>query len=45
MENTFLSYIYSNSTSTYLNWKNSMLYDAFINIIPDDYYIYKKLGM
>ena len=45
MENIFLSYIYSNSTSTYLNWKNSMLYDAFINIAPDDYYIYKKLGM
>ena len=45
MENSFLSYIYTNSTSIYLHWNTNKLYDAFINIIPDDYYIYKKLGM
>lgn len=45
MNKDFLSYIYSNLTTTYPLWKNSILYDAFINLIPDDYYIYKKLGL
>lgn len=45
MNKDFLSYIYSNLTSTYPLWKNSILYDAFINLIPDDYYFYKKLGL
>ena len=45
MNGDYLSYIYTNSTTIYPYWKNNILYDAFINLIPDDYYIYKKLGM
>jgi hypothetical protein len=45
MHGDYLSYIYTNSTNIYPYWKNNILYDAFINLIPDDYYIYKKLGM
>ena len=45
MERSFLSYIYTNYSNIYPYWKNNLLYDAYINIIPDDYYIYKKIGM
>jgi len=45
MDRPYLSYIYTNSASIYSMWKNNLLYDAYINIIPDDYYIYKKIGM
>ena len=45
MKGGFISYSYENSTEVYSKWKRNMLYDAFINMIPDDYYIYKNLGM
>ena len=45
MHGDYFSQIYTNSTTIYPFWKNNYLYDAFINLIPDEYYIYKKLGM
>ena len=40
----YLSYIYINETLLYKSWENFAEYDSFIHIIPDDYYVYKKLG-
>ena len=40
----FLSLIFSNEISSYQLWKNFQKFDSFIHSIPDDYYIYKKLG-
>ena len=40
----FLSLIFSNEISPYQLWKNFQKFDSFIHSIPDDYYIYKKLG-
>lgn len=45
MNRTFLSYTYTNYKEVYRNWKNTFLYDAFINLIPDEYFIYNNLGM
>lgn len=45
MPNSYFSYIYTNSTIVYSKIHNIHLYDAFINIIPDEYYIYEKLGI
>ena len=45
MHGVYLSCVYSNSTGVYKVWKNHFLYDAFIQVIADDYYVYKKLGM
>jgi hypothetical protein len=41
----YLSSVYTNFTGVYKAWKNHFLFDAFIQVIPDDYYVYKKLGM
>ena len=41
---TYLQSIFSNNTDNYQIWGNFQKYDTFIHIIPDDYYIYKKLG-
>ena len=40
----FLSSIFQNKTKNYLSWKNLNKFDAFIHIIPDDYWVYKKFG-
>ena len=40
----FLSCIFTNNTSVYQQWYRFDFYDAFIQIIPDDYYIYKKFN-
>ena len=40
----FLSSIFQNKTKNYLSWKNINKFDAFIYIIPDDYWVYKKFG-
>ena len=38
----FYSCIFTNHTSLYQQWYRFQFFDAFIQIIPDDYYIYKK---
>ena len=45
MHGVYLSSVYSNSTGVYKVWKNHFLFDAYIQVIADDYYVYKKLGM
>ena len=45
MPNSYFSYVYSNSSTVYSRIRNINIYDAFINIIPDEYYIYEKLGI
>lgn len=42
---SYLPSIYANNSDVYKRWKNFLLYDAFISSVPDDYYIYKNLGM
>jgi len=41
---TYLSSVYYNSTWDYSIWANEKLFDAFIQVVYDDYYVYKKLG-
>lgn len=38
----FLSCIFTNHTIIYREWRHFSQYDSFIQIIPDDYWIYKK---
>ena len=45
MHGAYLSGVYTNSTGVYAIWKVHNYYDAFINIVVDDYYAYKNLGM
>ena len=40
----YFSPIYNNDTLSYRSWKIFSKYDSFIHTIPDDYYLYKKLG-
>ena len=40
----FLSCIFTNHTLIYQQWYRFDLFDAFVQIIPDDYYIYKRLN-
>ena len=40
----YLSCIFSNETYAYRIWNGFSRYDSFVHIIPDDFYIYKKLG-
>ena len=41
---TYLSCVYANCTDTYRFWANLKLYDAFVQVIADDYYVHKRLG-
>ena len=45
MYGSYFSWIITNRYEIYKNWKNNFLFDAFISLVPDDYYIYTKLGM
>jgi len=45
MHGAYLSNIYANITWAYKEWQNNLLFDAFIQVVPDDYYAYKNLGM
>ena len=45
MHGAYLSGIYTNSTTLYAIWNVHNYFDAFINIVADDYYVYKNLGM
>ena len=40
---TYLSCVYANCTGVYKYWENQKLFDAFIQVIVDDYYVYKKM--
>ena len=40
----FFSCIFTNHTSVYQQWYRFDLFDSFVQIIPDDYYIYKRLN-
>ena len=39
----FFSCIFTNHTILYQQWYRFDYFDAFVQIIPDDYYIYKKI--
>ena len=41
----YLSSVYTNITGVYREWHKNSLFDAFIQVVPDDYYVYKKLGL
>jgi hypothetical protein len=41
----YLASVYTNITGVYKEWQNNFLFDAFVQVVPDDYYVYKKLGM
>jgi len=41
---TYLSCVYANCTGVYAAWANQKLFDAFIQVVCDDYYVHKKLG-
>ena len=41
---TYLSCVYANCTGVYKAWANQKLFDAYIQVVVDDYYVYKKLG-
>lgn len=40
----FLSCIFTNNIPIYRHWCRFGLYDSFVHIIPDDYWIYKKFN-
>ena len=44
MHGVYLSCVYTKVIGVYPIWKNNKLYDAFVHVIPDDYYIYKKFN-
>ena len=44
MHGVYLSSVYTKAIGVYPIWKNNQLYDAFVHVIPDDYYIYKKFN-
>lgn len=41
----YLASIYSNAWGVYPYFTYSRIYDAFVHVVPDDYYVYKKLKM
>ena len=40
----FLSCVFQNQTIIYRSWQYFTKLDAFVHIIPDDYWVYKKFG-
>ena len=40
----YLSCIFNNETTIYSSYKYFSKFDSFVHIIPDDYWVYKKLG-
>ena len=40
----YLSCVYANCTGVFKVWDNQKLFDAFIHVVADDYYVYKKLN-
>ena len=45
MHGVYMSSIFSNLTGVYSIWKNNKLFDAYIQVNADDYYINKRLGI
>ena len=45
MHGVYMSSIYSNQTGVYKIWKSNKLFDAYIEVIADDYYVNEKLGI
>ena len=45
LHGAYLASLYGNSTEIYSIWNVHNSFDAFISVVPDDYYIYKNLGM
>lgn len=45
MHGAYLASLHGNSTDIYSIWNVNNLFDAFITVVPDDYYAYKNLGM
>ena len=45
MHGVYMSSIFTNQTGVYPIWKNNQLFDAYIQVIADDYYVNKKLGI
>ena len=45
MHGTYISSIFANLTGVYTIWKYNQLFDAYIQVVADDYYINKKLGI
>ena len=45
MHGVYMSSIFSNLTGVYSIWKNNQLFDAYIQVNADDYYINKRLGI
>ena len=45
MHGVYISSIFANLTGVYTIWKYNQLFDAYIQVIADDYYINKKLGI
>ena len=41
----YMSSIFANFTGVYSIWKNNQLYDAYIQVNADDYYVNKRLGI
>ena len=44
LHGVFLSSIFLNEAIIYRSWKDFQKLDAFVHIIPDDYWVYKKFG-
>ena len=45
MHGVYMSSIYSNQTGVYAIWKNNIYYDAYVQVIADDLYVNKRLGI
>ena len=45
MHGVYMSSIFSNQTGVYSIWKNNQYLDAYVQVIADDYYINKRLGI
>ena len=45
MHGVYMSSIFSNQTGVYSLWKNNKFLDAYVQVIADDYYVNKRLGI
>lgn len=45
MHGVYLSNIFSNQIGVYSNWKNKILEDVAVQVIADDYYVHKRIGI
>ena len=45
MHGVYLSSIWANLTGVYAIWKNNILVDAAVQVIADDYYVHKRIGI